>query len=285
MRLPLGGKERATRLVLYGRPSGDRIVYGLAVLDEGGRVMLDSPGFRSRHQVQTFAAAAGPASEYRRYATEQEARAAFGNRVRQWYTTAYEGLPTDLVEEAPTELRPYGGALDGAPAPATVLTWDDRTLVATDSISGRSMRLAPAALYHYRYERAVFVSGKNSGKRESRFLTGLAALDADGLVLADLPGEWTPPDVAIFAVGRGGARARRPEPRAPGVARPADPARQRARATRRPVPLRLAQEYAARLARPADGSRRHPDRAGRGMRGRPDDLPPREPGRTLRDGR
>ncbi|MET8046758.1 hypothetical protein ABZU75_04085 [Streptosporangium sp. NPDC005286] len=203
VRLPLSGKERATRLVLYGRPSGNRIVYGLAVLDEGGRVMLDSPGFRSRHQVQTFAAAAGLASEYRRYATEQEAYAAFGNRARQWYTTAHEGLPANLAEEAPTELLPYGGALEGTPAPATGLTWDDRTLVATDSISGRSMRLAPAALYHYRYERSVLVSGKNSGKKESRFLTGLAVLDADGLVLADLPGEWTPPDVAIFAAGRG----------------------------------------------------------------------------------
>ncbi|MFF3437045.1 hypothetical protein [Streptosporangium sp. NPDC002721] len=41
-----------------------------------------------------------------------------------------------------------------------------------------------------------------SGREESRSLTGLALLDADGLVLADLPGEWPAHEVAAFAAGR-----------------------------------------------------------------------------------
>ncbi|MGJ6963217.1 hypothetical protein ACSDR0_15025 [Streptosporangium sp. G11] len=211
IRLPLTGGERAAGLVLYRLPRGIAVVYGVAVLDIGGRVMLDSPGARHRHQVEAFAADAGLTFEYRPYATEQEGRAHLETRARQWSTTAGEGLPErgdrsrhEVVarlracDEVSGELRPYEGALSGTPCPATTLGWDGPALVATDPVAGRSLRLAPASLYHYRYERRVLVSGKE----ESRSLTGLAVLDADGLVLADLPGEWPTFDVAVFAAGR-----------------------------------------------------------------------------------
>lgn len=210
IRLPLTGEERAAFLVLYRLPREIGVVYGVAVLDAEGRVMLDSPGARSRHLVETLAADAGLTFEYRLYATEWEGRAALENRAPLWRTTADAGLPVrgDHSHEAAArlrpsdevsgELRPYEGALEGTPRPATTLGWDGPTLVARDPVAGRSLLLAPASLYHYRYERRVFVSGKE----ESRSLTGLAVLDADGLVLADLPGAWTAHEVAAFAAGR-----------------------------------------------------------------------------------
>ncbi|GAA4184226.1 hypothetical protein GCM10022252_12770 [Streptosporangium oxazolinicum] len=210
--MPLTGEERAAGLILYRLPRETGVVYGVAILDVGGRIMLDSPGARPRHLVEAFAEDAGLTFEYRPYATESEGRANLGTRARGWRTTADAGLPVRgdhsphevalrlrPYDEVSGELRPYEGALEGAPRPATTLGWNGGTLVATDPVSGRSLRLAPAALYHYRYERRVFVSGR---KKESRFLTGLAVLDADGLVLADLPGGWPAHEVAVFAAGR-----------------------------------------------------------------------------------
>ncbi|GIH90558.1 hypothetical protein ACFFMN_08615 [Planobispora siamensis] len=102
-------------------------------------------------------------------------------------------------DPAPAHLRPTGGAAGGTPCPATVLSWDGDTLVAADPLSGRSVRLTPAALYHYRCaQKAV---GRK--KQEPHTVEGLAALDADGLVLLDLPGRWEPREVSAFAAGRG----------------------------------------------------------------------------------
>jgi hypothetical protein len=80
-----------------------------------------------------------------------------------------------------------------------VLSWDGATLVAVDPIAGRSVRLAPAALYHYRYRRTILVSRE----KRAQSVNGLAGLDSDGLVLLDLPGEWSADEVAAFAAGRG----------------------------------------------------------------------------------
>ncbi|MFG1750312.1 hypothetical protein [Streptosporangium sandarakinum] len=82
-----------------------------------------------------------------------------------------------------------------------MLTWDGGTLVAADPANARTVRLTPAAFHHYRYEQALAdASGK---KREPAVVGGLAALDADGLVLLDLPGEWQGWEVARFASARG----------------------------------------------------------------------------------
>ncbi|WP_436756760.1 hypothetical protein [Streptosporangium sp. V21-05] len=212
IRLPLTGEERAARLVTYRLPRENGVVYGIAVMNAGGRGMLDSPGARSRHLVEAFAAHAGLLFEYRPHVTEREGYADVETRARGWRDTADAGLPVrgahsphEVVlrlrpyDEVSGELRPCDGALEGTPCPATTLSWDGRTLVAADPVAGRALRLMPASLYHYRYERRLLVSGKE----ETRFLTGLALLDADGLVLADLPGEWPAHEVAAFAAGRG----------------------------------------------------------------------------------
>ncbi|MGS2640228.1 hypothetical protein [Streptosporangium sp. LJ11] len=211
IRLPLTGEERAARLVMYRLPRENGVVYGVAVLNAAGRGMLDSPGARPRHLVEAFAVHAGLLFEYRPHAAEREGYADIETRARGWRNTADVGLPVRGThspyevalrlrpyDEVSGELRPCEGALEGAPCPATTLSWDGRTLVAADPVAGRSLRLMPASLYHYRYERRVLVSGKE----ETRSLTGLAVLDADGLVLADLPGEWPAHEVAAFAAGR-----------------------------------------------------------------------------------
>lgn len=211
IRLPLTGEEHAARLVLYRLPRENGVVYGVAVLNAGGEVMLDSPGARPRHLVEAFAADAALTFENLPYASEREGRAHLETRARRWHSTADVGLPVRgdhsphevalrlrPYDEVSGELRPCEGALEGTPCPATTLGWDGRTLVATDPVAGRALRLMPASLYHYRYERRVLVSGKE----ETRSLTGLALLDADGLVLADLPGEWPAHEVAVFAAGR-----------------------------------------------------------------------------------
>lgn len=211
IRLPLTGEERAARLVLYRLPRENGVVYGVAVLNARGEGMLDSPGARPRHLVEAFAAYAGLLFEYRPHAAEREGYADIETRARGWRNTADVGLPVRGAhspyevalrlrpyDEVSGELRPCEGALEGTPCPATTLSWDGRTLVATDPVAGRSLRLMPASLCHYRYERRVLVSGRE----KTRSLTGLALLDADGLVLADLPGEWPAHEVAAFAAGR-----------------------------------------------------------------------------------
>ncbi|MFC4535822.1 hypothetical protein [Sphaerisporangium dianthi] len=100
------------------------------------------------------------------------------------------------------ELRPGGGTLFGSPAPPLVVTWDAEAgkLVVTDSSSGRSSRVTPAALYHYRHDRMI-LDGK--GKKAAQQVNGLAALDADGLVLLDIPGMWPSTEVAALAARAG----------------------------------------------------------------------------------
>ncbi|MFI6293679.1 hypothetical protein ACIBEJ_18980 [Nonomuraea sp. NPDC050790] len=61
------------------------------------------------------------------------------------------------------------------------------------------VRLTPASLLHYRYEQTVV--GPNGLPTYDRTVSGLAVLDQDGLVLADLPGDWEA--VADFAAAGG----------------------------------------------------------------------------------
>jgi hypothetical protein len=98
------------------------------------------------------------------------------------------------------EFLPDDGPTAGSDRPTTSLCWDAGTLVAVDRGSGRSVRLTPASLYHYRYKRTIL---NYQAKRESQEVYGLAALDADGLVLLDLPGWWSPHRVAAFVAVRG----------------------------------------------------------------------------------
>ncbi|SEG73274.1 hypothetical protein SAMN05444920_10468 [Nonomuraea solani] len=87
------------------------------------------------------------------------------------------------------QLHPCAGATKDSPCPKTVLTSGDhdRTLTVTNNVTGESVRLAPSRLYHYRHDSTE----------------GLAALDTDGLVLADLPGDWYPPHLRDFALKAG----------------------------------------------------------------------------------
>lgn len=88
-------------------------------------------------------------------------------------------------------LAPRAGAVPGSgPCPATRLSWDNGQLVASDAASGRSVRLPPGAprtLICYRFTRDPSKEAKKKGRKA---VHGLAVVDADGLVLADLPGEW-----------------------------------------------------------------------------------------------
>ncbi|MFI6389191.1 hypothetical protein [Nonomuraea sp. NPDC050540] len=73
----------------------------------------------------------------------------------------------------------------------TVLSWSSGELL----ISPSPVRLTPAALLHYRYEQTTV--GANGLPAYERTVSGLAVLDQDGLVLADLPGDWE--GVSAFA--------------------------------------------------------------------------------------
>ena len=97
-------------------------------------------------------------------------------------------------------LRPVAGAVAGTPCPRTDVLWDGSALAVSDDASGQSVRLAPATLYHYRYDQRVLVSRR---KAKTLSVQGLAALDGDGLVLLDLPGEWYVPQVAAFGGSTG----------------------------------------------------------------------------------
>ncbi|MEU4229165.1 hypothetical protein AB0F17_33145 [Nonomuraea sp. NPDC026600] len=92
-------------------------------------------------------------------------------------------------------LRPVAGAVAGNPCPRTDVLWDGSALAVSDDATGQSVRLVPATLYHYRYDQRVLVSRR---KAKTLSVQGLAALDGDGLVLLDLPGEWYVPHVAAF---------------------------------------------------------------------------------------
>ncbi|WP_326824358.1 hypothetical protein [Streptosporangium sp. NBC_01756] len=203
MRIPLTGPERGAMLLMYGYPDMGRTVYGLAVLDEDGRVVLDSPGARSHQRAGMFAAEIGLAYEFRHYGTEWEARAVLARRAARWHETGNDGLPVHDGPDplaVPGELRPRAGTVEGAPRPVTVLSWDGDALVAADPASGSSARITPTAFYHYRYGQTLLGSCK---KEKPKIVSGLAVLDGDGLVLLDLPGEWSVRDVAGFAAERG----------------------------------------------------------------------------------
>ncbi|GII30571.1 hypothetical protein [Planotetraspora mira] len=102
------------------------------------------------------------------------------------------------------DLLPLGPAgLGGGPRPATHLSWDEDRLVASDEASGRSVRLPPGvprALACYSFTRETAEKGK---KDKPVMLFGLAVLDADRLVLLDLPGQWAADAVAAFAAVHG----------------------------------------------------------------------------------
>ncbi|GAA4589110.1 hypothetical protein GCM10023194_42490 [Planotetraspora phitsanulokensis] len=102
------------------------------------------------------------------------------------------------------DLRPQGPASAGdRRLPATVLSWDGDRLVASDEASGRSVRLPPGAprtlsCYSFTRER-----GENEKKKKDLMVFGLAVLDADRLVLLDLPGRWGTDAVSAFAAAHG----------------------------------------------------------------------------------
>ncbi|HEX4811827.1 MAG TPA: hypothetical protein VFV66_03620 [Nonomuraea sp.] len=92
-------------------------------------------------------------------------------------------------------LTPVAGPTKGSRCPKTVLSSGEAgTLTVTDRASGHSATLAPATLYHYTYN-------PHAPRRTSKSqnIQGLAALDADGLVLLDLPGDWHAPHLRAFA--------------------------------------------------------------------------------------
>ncbi|GAA3246777.1 hypothetical protein [Nonomuraea helvata] len=85
------------------------------------------------------------------------------------------------------QLVPLAGATEDSRCPQTVLTSDGGTLTAIDSASDISVRVTPASLYRY------------DSLDGAEKVQGVAALDADGLVLLDLPAEWYEPDLVEFA--------------------------------------------------------------------------------------
>ncbi|MFB4280705.1 hypothetical protein ACBJ59_35820 [Nonomuraea sp. MTCD27] len=68
-----------------------------------------------------------------------------------------------------------------------------QTLTVTDKASGDSVTLTPALLYRYRH------SPTPASDEDAAPVEGLAALDADGLVLLDLPGDWYGPHLEELA--------------------------------------------------------------------------------------
>ncbi|NJP95112.1 hypothetical protein HCN51_37720 [Nonomuraea sp. FMUSA5-5] len=92
------------------------------------------------------------------------------------------------------QLRPCAGATKDSRCPQTILTSGHQTLTVTDEITGDSISLTPASLYHYRYDQQP-----SSDREKPLTIHGLAALDSDGLVLVDLPGSWHAVDLEQFA--------------------------------------------------------------------------------------
>ncbi|GAA4952924.1 hypothetical protein HD597_009679 [Nonomuraea thailandensis] len=90
------------------------------------------------------------------------------------------------------QLRPCAGTTKDSHCPQTILTADHRTLTVTDNVSGDSISLTPARLYHYRYDY------QPADGQKPPTIQGLAALDPDGLVLVDLPGDWHETDLQEF---------------------------------------------------------------------------------------
>lgn len=97
-------------------------------------------------------------------------------------------------------ISPLASAEPRAHCPLTTLSHDGTALIAADPTTGETVRLTPAAIYHYRHE-LRYLDTKD--KWQTRQATGLAALDAAGLVMLDLPGEWNPPAVHDLMVRAG----------------------------------------------------------------------------------
>jgi hypothetical protein len=92
------------------------------------------------------------------------------------------------------ELLPVAGAAKGSRCPKTLLTSaGDGMLTATDQVSGHSVRVRPMCLYQYNHDVVA------DQERKSYSVKGVAALDADGLVLLDLPGDWHTPHLRDFS--------------------------------------------------------------------------------------
>ncbi|WP_090931863.1 hypothetical protein [Nonomuraea jiangxiensis] len=94
------------------------------------------------------------------------------------------------------QILPIAGAIKGSRCPKTALTSDGQTLAATDQATGHSVRVTPTRLYHYNYDQQVTIANSKQKRHSSQ---GVAALDADGLVLLDLPGEWHASHLKDFA--------------------------------------------------------------------------------------
>jgi hypothetical protein len=82
------------------------------------------------------------------------------------------------------------------------LTWDGATLGIADTRTGRSLSVpSPCSLLVYRYEQSSL--HRERGWTYQETINGLAILDAAGLVVAELPGEWDPHVLDVFARGSG----------------------------------------------------------------------------------
>ncbi|MGA4995142.1 hypothetical protein [Nonomuraea bangladeshensis] len=90
------------------------------------------------------------------------------------------------------ELVPATGATANSKRPQLAMSADAGILTVTDRTSGETAQVKPASLYLYCHERPG-----------SEDLYGVAALDADGLVLLDLPGGWHMPSVKDLAAQAG----------------------------------------------------------------------------------
>ncbi|MFI6816933.1 hypothetical protein ACIBG7_31340 [Nonomuraea sp. NPDC050328] len=132
-------------------------------------------------------------------------------------------------------VRPIAGAVKNGARPKTVLEADGAWLVV--DVPGERLRLRPAALALYSCPlpddkaaaarpgpvastsgttapgspghfvstggRLVMPGSHGSGSRDPDRILGLVALDPDGLVMLDLPGEWLPRQIAELATALG----------------------------------------------------------------------------------
>lgn len=68
-------------------------MYGVAVLDGDGLILLCSPGARPRHELEGFAADHGLIFEFRRYGTAAEVRVVLARRASGWHGLPPTGPP------------------------------------------------------------------------------------------------------------------------------------------------------------------------------------------------
>lgn len=105
------------------------------------------------------------------------------------------------------ELRPRQGATAAARLPATALSWDGESLIATDHAVDLSVRLPLAVIEPGRPACSTLLlysyAQPRLGAEDGEPIFGLALLTPDRLVLADLPGRWDGEEVRRFAAPLG----------------------------------------------------------------------------------